>query len=276
MRCRSFEASLIAGLLTVFLRDPVALGSTPSAKREVEGLERRRVDVLHPGEGDASLFAPDAIDIDGQGHVSLAPTAALMPPQRDSRPKSTVDTLGVHVYGDMAVTTGRQGTIRFVRVWHRVGDRWLIVASQTTPIAATPQPAPIAGLPRRRAAPALGQPEREVWAATVATGDAARSRNLKAWTHWVADEFLATSIDGRVSTKAERLTALKATASNGPTASHEDVRVRIYGDLSVATWAVPGTPSQRLMTIAVKRHGRWQRVAAIATGVTASGTSSHD
>ena len=38
------------------------------------------------------------------------------------------------------------------------------------------------------------------------------------------------------------------TDPNGPTASHEDVRVRIYGDLSVATWAVPGTPSQRLMT----------------------------
>jgi hypothetical protein len=325
MRGRSVEPSLMVGLMTAALWSTVAVGSTPAAKRDIERLERHRTEALHAGEGDLAPFASDAIDIEGDGRVSLAPNApavalkggrrpdstapnaavatvkrgaqpnygalnatdmartrrsgpayavpnaAVMTPKPASRPDNRLDALGVHVYGGAAVTTGRHGTIRFVRVWHREGDRWLVVASQTTPIESAPPLAPIVSPSRHRSAPVLGPPEREVWAATVAVADAARSRNLKAWTYWIADEFLGTSVDGRVNTKAARLAALGATAANGPAASYEDVRVRIYGGLSVTTWAVPGTPNRRLMAIAVKRHGRWQRVAAIATRVTAGG-----
>jgi hypothetical protein len=272
MRCHSVESFLIGSLLANLLWSSVALGSTTAAKREIERLERQRTDALRSGEGEASWFASDAIEISRDGHANLTPAAAVMTPKRSTRPDYPLDALGVHVYGEAAVTTGSHGTIRFVRVWHHRGDRWLIVAEQSTPIATTAQPAPIVA-PSRHRAPALGLAEREVWVATVAVGDAARSRHLQAWTHWVADEFLGTSGDGKVSTKAERRAALKATASNGPTASYEDVRIKVYGGLSVATWAVPGTPNQRLMAIAVKRHGRWQRVAAIATRVRAGGTS---
>jgi hypothetical protein len=65
MRGHVVERVLIASLLMITLYSPVALGSSATTKREIDGVERQRTAALRAGDGDASWFAADAIEVGG-------------------------------------------------------------------------------------------------------------------------------------------------------------------------------------------------------------------
>jgi uncharacterized protein (TIGR02246 family) len=90
-----------------------------------------------------------------------------------------------------------------------------------------------------------------------------------------AADYVFTTADGRLLDKAQAAVAPGDYALTAYT--HEDVRVRVYGDAAVATGALtvagtfrgrPRDGRSRWTRVFVKRDGRWQLVANQLTPIT--------
>jgi Domain of unknown function (DUF4440) len=86
-----------------------------------------------------------------------------------------------------------------------------------------------------------------------------------------ADSFTFTGVDGAMSTKAQRLAAIKSGKLKYKSLTLENVKIRVYGDAAIATFNgqakfAPGNENLdgKFMTTAtfIKSNGRWVEVAS--------------
>jgi uncharacterized protein (TIGR02246 family) len=117
----------------------------------------------------------------------------------------------------------------------------------------------------------LAQLEREV-------GEAITRRDAEALDRLIADDFVVTNPFGQVMTKREAVAALTAPDSELVSVINDQIAVRVFGDVGVATAVGTATGRHqgqdvrgrfRYLRVWVKRQGRWQAVAAQSTNLPA-------
>jgi ketosteroid isomerase-like protein len=107
-------------------------------------------------------------------------------------------------------------------------------------------------------------------------GEAISRRDVAALDRLLADDFQVTNPLGQVLTKHEALAALTSPDYQLESLSNDDIAVRVFGDMAVAT--AVGTARGRYqgretsgrfryLRVWVKRQGRWQAVAAQSTNL---------
>jgi len=190
-----------------------------------------------------------------------------------ARKPGTFDETSVRVYGDAAVVTyrnkpvtsdGTPGPVGYLtRVFEKQGGQWKLAFTQSTDLQApaaptTPAPPP---LPAWSASTPL---EKEALAAFQAIQKANADRDVAAWERLSAPDHLIITAEGRKTTRAERVAALKAPpAANAaaPTAM-SDLRLMVKGGgLAVVSWrSGPASNPTRSLKVLAKRGTAWQQV----------------
>jgi hypothetical protein len=118
--------------------------------------------------------------------------------------------------------------------------------------------------------------EQEVTRLEREVGEAITRRDLAALDRLIADDFLNTNPRGQVMTKQEAIASLTEADYELESICNEEVRVRVFDEVAVATGV--GTAKGRYrgqeavgrcpyLRVWVRRHGRWQAVAAQATSL---------
>jgi len=86
-----------------------------------------------------------------------------------------------------------------------------------------------------------------------------------------ADSYIFTGVDGKMSTKAQRLAAIKSGKLKYKSLSLENVKIKVYGDAAVATFNgearfAPGNENLdgkfKTTTTFIKSNGRWMQAAS--------------
>ena len=104
----------------------------------------------------------------------------------------------------------------------------------------------------------------------VVKGDAATFERV------MPDDYTTTNIHGLTRTKAQLVSDIKSGVAKTESMTHDNVKVRVYGDVAVLTADRTAKSSlrgkdtsgrQRIMRVFVKRQGRWQPVAMQATRI---------
>lgn len=110
----------------------------------------------------------------------------------------------------------------------------------------------------------------EKFAAAYANNDANALEGL-----W-ADDYVFVNPAGQVWTKAQRLAALRSGELTIESYTRDDERIRIYGTTAVVTYRSHVkaqrnghdiSSDRRVITVLVKRDGRWQAVAQQSTTI---------
>ncbi len=117
---------------------------------------------------------------------------------------------------------------------------------------------------------------REVLAANEAFDRAIVTRDADAYKRIMADDFIFTAADGKVSDKKGEIEGVRTRPLTFESGKSDDVRVRVYGNTAVVTgrFTAKGkndgrdiTFIERYTAVFVKRGGRWQMVAEQATEI---------
>ena len=123
---------------------------------------------------------------------------------------------------------------------------------------------------------AQSRSEREVLAANAAFDRAIVSRDAGAYSRLLADDFIFTSADGKVSNKQKEVDRVRSGGLTFTTGKSDDVRVKVYGNTAVVTGRFTAggknegrdfTFVERYTAVFVKRNGNWQMVAEQATEI---------
>ena len=124
--------------------------------------------------------------------------------------------------------------------------------------------------------PAAAQqtPEQEVAAVENARIAATQKRDADAVAAFIADDFIATNGQGRLTTRAQYLDNMRANPAPIQM-HHNDVMVRVWGNAAVITGRADntrpdgslGTPS-RFTHVYIKQGGRWKMVAMHTSSIT--------
>jgi hypothetical protein len=109
-------------------------------------------------------------------------------------------------------------------------------------------------------------PDPELQKALDARRAAEQANDVEAWSRHTADDFLSTTPDGRVDTKAERAVLIrnrKREDSAGLIAEPKrELKWRMYGDTAIETFRWDDAPAfrrpVRVTEVWVKRNGVWQ------------------
>jgi ketosteroid isomerase-like protein len=115
----------------------------------------------------------------------------------------------------------------------------------------------------------VGKLEREV-------GEAITRRDGAALDRLIADDFILTNPFGQVMTKKEAIDAVTSSGYELDSLVNEEIRVRVFGDVAVATALGTAKGSHdghevvgrfRYLRVWVKREGCWRAVAAQSTNI---------
>jgi ketosteroid isomerase-like protein len=137
-------------------------------------------------------------------------------------------------------------------------------------------PPPPASLPAPT--PALSPAEQELVSLERAWDAAFSAKNVRFIERVLADEFVATYVDGSRGDKAAELAQTLDFDQQVNSASMDEFRVRVYGETAVVwfTKHMSGPKSGKVVSVAyrfvdvfVKRDGRWQCVSSQSTRLTA-------
>jgi ketosteroid isomerase-like protein len=118
--------------------------------------------------------------------------------------------------------------------------------------------------------------EHEVTRLEREVGEAISRRDVAALDRLIADDFQVTNPSGQVMSKHEAIAALASPDYELDSLSNDDIAVRVFGDVAVAT--AVGTARGRhrgqeasgrfrYLRAWVRRQGRWQAVAAQSTNL---------
>lgn len=119
---------------------------------------------------------------------------------------------------------------------------------------------------REAAAQAVERTERELIAAITA-------RDLAAYDRIVADDYVALTVEGTETTKAEVMAGYKAGARRYVNLAIHDVKVRVFGDAAVISARTTGARVEngqevpnnvRYVRVYALRDGRWRAVMQMA------------
>lgn len=106
--------------------------------------------------------------------------------------------------------------------------------------------------------------------------EAIRRNNVKALDRLMADDYVVTTVNGRVANKSDELALYTSGSRKTQSWDVDNLRVRIYGKLAVVTGRAvvkdtlrgEGREFQfRFTHVWVRRQGRWQIVARHATEI---------
>ena len=109
-------------------------------------------------------------------------------------------------------------------------------------------------------------PDPELQKALDARRAAERTNDVEAWSRYTVDDFLGTTPDGRVDTKAERAILIRNRKREDSAALIEepklDLKWRMYRDTAIETFRMDNAPAfrrpVRITEVWVKRNGVWQ------------------
>ena len=252
----------------------------PKDEEELLLLEKKFAEAA--GRGDAAAFerylGPDFFAVDASGReLSAADVLARMRTPGYVVESLRHDNARLRASGECAVVTAQttlqakfqgmdvSGEYPYLRVWQRRAKGWQALMTVGFPPKAKTA-AEIAAQNERETAE-VTRLEREVGEA-ITRRDGARLREL------VADDFVAVNPLGRRLTREEAIAESTSPAYEMESLSNEDIRVRVFGDIALAT--ARGTAKGRYqgkdasaqftyLRVWARRAGRWQAVAAQAT-----------
>jgi hypothetical protein len=189
----------------------------------------------------------------------------------------------VKVHGNVAITIGREGEARVLRVWIRDGDSWGLAAQQATRIqpgapAIPPNPALLTTrIERTDEGDAMNA---DVVAALNALQVANALGDISDFARLTHPDFVLVTAHGLLRTKADRMLENRIAQLSDqpaqPLPERDDLRVRVYGATAIVTarsWPKTpdggmGTPT-RFLRVWLKGNAGWQQVANIVTAITA-------
>jgi len=259
-------------------------------ERQVTDAEAARTQAKRTGDRAKldQLFTPDFIKINRFGRLlGKRQTIALA-----RNPNYAIEDVGVHVYGDVAVVSGREsdegeaaGGVRFLRVWARDEGRWREWAEQETRITSEIEAERLVRSPNHAAgtnheqyedvrsnhvSEAAEAPEtvaRDIRAAEKEYRLAERSGNAAMLDRFRAPEFVLVDLLGAIVSPPARQPAIKSVVD-------EDSSVRVRGPIGLVVARVertklPGgaTDQFRYSGIWVQRAGQWRIVAEQQTPI---------
>jgi hypothetical protein len=260
------------------------------AEREVTAVETSRSEAKQHGDTHRleELLAPDFIKINRFGRL-LSKRQAIALARNPNY--STVD-VQLRIYDSGAVVTGREfdegdppGSVRFMRVWIRDGEKWREVADEGTRITSEPETARIAkstpstvdrtvaesASDTNHVAEAVEAPldvARQVRSAELTYRDAERLNDLTTLSRLRTPEFrLVDRLGNVLPSAASPDPALKAVQD-------EDFNVRVHGNIAIVIGSVlrdnltnGATDRFRYSTVWVRRDGQWRAVAEQQTPI---------
>jgi hypothetical protein len=109
-------------------------------------------------------------------------------------------------------------------------------------------------------------PDPELQKALDARRAAERANDVEAWSRYTVDDFLGTTPDGRVDTKAQRADLIRNRRREDSAALIEQPKLeltwRMYGDTAIETFRWDNAPAfrrpVRVTEVWVKKNGVWQ------------------
>lgn len=250
-----------------------ATAATPELSREAQLIALETGTWVSAKKHDVAAFAavclPDCIEIWGDGTVvPIKEVLAQVPDTEwleyrleDFKVTFPTENTGLVRYRVWARTTykGRENTPQWMlasSVWVKSGDTWKAAWYQETP-------EPVA-------APATAAVEAELLALENAWAKAYVDRDVKALERLEADDWVCTSADGQVTTKAQDIADLGSGTFQATEFKMSDLKVRIYGDTAVITGrqtevaTMAGRDASavfRVTDVWIRRNGRWQAIA---------------
>jgi ketosteroid isomerase-like protein len=123
---------------------------------------------------------------------------------------------------------------------------------------------------------ALESSDQEIERLEREVGEAITRRDCAALDRLTADDFIVTNPAGQVMTKKEAIDAVTSPGCALESVVNEEIHVRVYGDVTVATALGTATGRHsgkegigrfRYLRVWVKREGCWQAVAAQSTNI---------
>ena len=197
----------------------------------------------------------------------------------EARQPGKYDQVSVRVFGDGAVVTyrnnpvgadGKPGPVGYLtRIMENQGGQWKLALAQSTDLK--PPPAPNGAEPQALPAwSASSAAEKEALAAFTAIQKANADRDVAAWERLAAADHAIIGADGTRTSRAERVTALKApatTAAAAPAAEDRNVRVMVKGDVAAVTWTAGDSRSLKVLA---RRNGQWQQVLQQSSPIVAA------
>ena len=143
----------------------------------------------------------------------------------------------------------------------------IVRADSQSPAGQSPGPAAVADRPTGHAAE-VERVERELVAAIAKT-------DLATYDRIVADDYIAYTVTGRTTTKAEVLASYRSGTRRYANLSISDVSVRVFGDTAVLCATTSGTRVEeggpqvpnvvRYFRVYTKRRGFWRAVMQMVT-----------
>lgn len=236
-----------AAILTTSVLALQALPHAQPATDEVSRLERQG----------KRVYASNYRGITATGQYEVADEAKA----RDTGRRQEVR---VEAHGNTAIVTGVEttadGAERVLRIWLKDGDRWQIVAAQTTWIGARPGvPDPSGPLPA--AAPAPFRPtsaaEVGIWTSQEALMRSFADADPESYKRFSTEQSLRMTTNGDAISREQWLDTI-AKRSKGPVAIVDEVRMGVYGDVGVVTLRGHEANPTRQSWVYVREGGVWK------------------
>ena len=269
-----YVVTVLALLLSISL-------SAQSASDTIIARERAKLQAERTGQGLTGFYLPTYLGIGQRGQLqTLLPGSAF---QTTADPMFTLEEpITVRVYQSAAVATGIQKPglsprlVRFVRVWVRDGLDWKIAVHHGTAIGEPQEnPNPVASTERPAASlPPFSGEEAAVISVQTALLEAYAKHDAITFERWTAPEFVAVIPSGEVIRRDEWLKSYVSETKNERfPAVIDDLQVRIFGDLAVASFRnlIPMTDStvarERTTMILARTNETWRQVLAQTTTI---------
>lgn len=229
----------------------------------------------------AKLIADDFVRVPADGRITVrGDWLAMVGEAGPARPVAKFDEEVIRVYGNGAIMSyrnfpqepGKDGKLpppnRLTRILERQGNRWVLVLAQDTPIAEVFEiPATSVEAAKADAWTPATAIEKEALETFLAIQKANREYDIAAWERLSAPEHTIIRTNGNIMKRAERIEQLKtpATQTGAATSPDQGLRIRMVGDLAVATWI--GGGGSRSLKVLAKTSGHWRQVWQQATPI---------
>ena len=237
-----------------------------SANKEIEALENR----LCTATGHRlATVSEDFIQVGAAGE--LDDKEAEFPTLTSPVPPRCRD-ISIVVRDDAALATGitiGTPTVRFLHVWSRERNQWILALAHLTPIVRAPDGPLPAGPITATVWPTGETPdERAILETQRALNETFAAYDAKAYEQLTARDFVRVTIDGTTMSRDEFIAAAGDRAGaprRDP--NHSEFRVRVYKSVATLIYFNLAADQQRVTRVFVREGGIWKQLHTQATRV---------
>jgi ketosteroid isomerase-like protein len=280
-------------LLIICSALPLAFAcSNEPIDERVEKAERARAAAITRQDVDAyrRLVADDLVVVDPRGALLTRDDRIDAVESAVARVTRRAENIAeIRRYGDLALVlgeavwqaAGRENHDYFTRIWEWQRNRWRMIGAHYTDISAA-----VTGRSPRFTRPGHPVPplpisppvrsddaEQEIRSAIADQHRAYWSKDPERYRRYAAPDLLRIAENG-IRTQEELVAGMRGNSLlPAPPSEHVDVRVRLFGNVAVATWLdqgglLPGRLVRNRFTVVfVQRDTGWQMVHIQSTGV---------